>query len=517
MSLRTFLGWDKFQHLYHREIWKPVFLRDTSLRGRCYAVLRVLSITLTGLMETRATSRAAALSFSTLLGLAPLIGIAVLVASFAIGTRNTDALTARMNDAIRLLAPQIAHYEDTPTLTNATGSGAASPSPSNPQVSSRKVKLTANPELINFINHSIAATRSGAGGAVSTISLLAIVIMLFTSIEQTFNEIWGVRSGRSWLVRIVSYWSILTLGSVLFFGAMSALSAATFIHYFRENLQQLPFGHALAPAANLVLQALSIGLVVLVLTLFYRFVPNTHVYWRAALIGAVVVTALLILNNVLAFSYFRRVDLTRSLFGSLALLPVLMLGLYVFWLFVLVGGQISYAVQNVHFRNSQAAWSTLSEFTRERLTLVVLLAIARRFQACLPPCTISELSRVIRVPAQLLNESLNRLIDMKLISPVPPDLKSATADYLYQPARPLQHITLGQFKHSFENFGDDPTSEGLGKLDPIIERYQTSLNQVEQTEFYQTPLAELFTRFNAEGETPPADHLRLLPRDGSSA
>jgi len=194
-----------------------------------------------------------------------------------------------------------------------------------------------------------------------------------------------------------------------------------------------------------------------------------------------------------------------------------MLGLYVFWLFVLVGGQISYAVQNVHFRNSQAAWSTLSEFTRERLTLVVLLAIARRFQACLPPCTISELNRSIRVPTQLLNESLNRLIDMKLVSPVPPDLKSATADYLYQPARPLQHITLGQFKHSFENFGDDPTNEGMSKLDPIIERYQGAITQVEQSELYQTPLDELFNRFALQSEAQASAHLRLLPRDESSA
>ncbi len=508
MSLRTLLGWDKLHQLYHREIWKPAYLREKSLRGRFYALLRIVSITYTGLQETRATSRAAALSFSTLLGLAPLIGITVLVASFAIGTRNTDALTIKLDDAIRLIAPQIAHYEDTPTLANTTGSTTtpAGTAATNP----KKVKLTANPELINFINHSIAATRSGAGGVVSTLSLFAIVIMLFTSVEQTFNDIWGVRRGRSWLVRIVSYWSILTLGSVLFFGAMGALSAATFIHYFRESLQQLPFGHELAPAANLVLPTLSVASVVLLLTLFYRFIPNTHVYWRAALVGGLVVTLLLILNNVLAFSYFRRVDLTRSLFGSLALLPVLMFGLYIFWLFVLVGGQISYAVQNVHFRNSQAAWSSLSEFTRERLTLIVLLAIARRFHACLPACTVSELGRTIRVPTQVLNESLNRLIDMKLVAPIPPNPASPPADYLYQPSRPLTHITLGQFKHSFENFGDDPTGENMARLDPIIERYQGALREVENSEFYRIPLDELFARFSVESENVAPTHLRLL-------
>jgi membrane protein len=173
-----------------------------------------------------------------------------------------------------------------------------------------------------------------------------------------------------------------------------------------------------------------------------------------------------------------------------------MLGLYVFWLFVLVGGQISYAIQNVHFRNSQAAWSNLSEFTRERLTLAVLLTIARRFQACLPPCTVSELGGSIKVPTQVLNECLNRLIDLGMISPIPPEARSGSTDYLYQPARPLNRITLQEFKHAFENHGHDPASEGLGKLDPVGEKYQETLAAIESAELLTTPLDELFERYS---------------------
>lgn len=472
MTSRLAHAWRKLVLLYTKEIWQSAHLRDRSPRGRAYAVLRIISITLTGLAENRAASRAAALSFSMLLGLAPLIGIAVLIAGFALGKDdNTSVVTDKLNTLIRYVAPQVVQYEEAGK------------------------RVTVNPELVSFINNSIAGARSTVGGLTSTISLILIVLMLFTSVEKTFNDIWGVRRGRSWLVRIVSYWTILTLGAVLFFGAVGSLSAATLIGMYPAYM---PFKGAVAVALTSSLPGLAVLLVVVILTLFYRFIPNTHVFWRAALVGAVVVALLLVLNNLLAFSYFSRVHMTRSLYGSLALLPVLMFGLYVFWFFVIVGGQISYAVQNVHFRNSQAAWSNLSEFTRERLTLVVLLTIARRFQACFPPCNVAELGATIKVPTQVLNECLNRLVDLKLVLPVPPTDNSSAADYAYQPARPLNRITLQQFKHSFDNFGHDPASEGLGRLDPIVENYEQALTKLTQEEFFTTPLDQLFTRFNFE-------------------
>src|SRR5262249_22653082 len=156
----------------------------------------------------------------------------------------------------------------------------------------------------------------------------------------------------------------------LFFSAVAMLSAGTFVNMFMEksDFQSLGF----------VVQVLSFALLTVMLTLFYRVIPNTRVFWRAGFAGGLVVAALLLGNNFVTFLYVKRVVLEKSLYGSLAILPVLMFGLYVFWLFVLIGGVVSYGIQNVHFRNSQAAWSTLTESMRERLTLVVFLTICRR-------------------------------------------------------------------------------------------------------------------------------------------
>jgi len=463
---------NRLTELFTRDIWQPALLNERSLRARFYALLRVVSITITGMNETRATSRAAALSFSTLLGLGPLIGLAALVAGFAIGQNDPELVTRKIGDLIRFLAPSVSQYEQT----------------------------SVNPELVNLINDIITGTRHSAGGVISVLSIIAVVLLLFTSIEQVFNDIWGVRRGRSWLLRVVFYWTILTLGAVVFFGAVGALSAATFIGFFSEYLH---LTEGMTELLTLALPAFSVVVLVGILTLFYRYVPNTHVLWRAAVTGAILVAILLVANNLLAFFYLRRVDFTRSLYGSLSMPLILLFGLYVFWLFIIVGGQISYAVQNVHFRNSQVAWSNLTESTRERITLAVLLTIARRFQACLPPCDVSQLDNTIKVPTQILNECLNRLVDLQLISMVPPSEQGVATGYLYQPARPLNRITLGDFKHRFENHGEDPVGESLARLDPILARYHNSLKELEQQAFFARTLDQLFAEHPFDESRPP--------------
>jgi len=474
--------WRRLVSLYQREIWQPAFLVDTSFRGYFYAAVRIVSITITGLQATRATSRAAALSFSTLLGLGPLIGLAVLIAGFALGKNDPNLVAAKVNELLKFVAPQIGQLEQIEEHERNTAAPIADGAPPV------AAKTTVNPHLVDLINTFIAGARSSTVGVLSILSLMLIVLLLFTSIEDVFNDIWGVRIGRPWLTRIVFYWTILTLGAVLFFGAVGALSFSTFLGYFRNHL---PFGAELATALSFFLPALSGVVIILILTIFYRYIPNTLVSWRAAVVGAIVVAVLIALNNLLAFSYLRRVDMTRSLYGSLGIVPILMFGLYIFWLFVLVGGQISYAVQNVHFRNSQIAWSSLTASVRERLTLAVFLAIARRFQACLPPCTASEISSTVRVPAQVLNEALSRLVDLKFISPIPPSASSSTVDFLYQPARPLNRITLGDFKHLFEHYGENPAGDSLNRCDPLLERYDSAISSAAQQDLFKKTLEEL--------------------------
>ncbi|HYP17791.1 MAG TPA: hypothetical protein VEQ65_11320, partial [Opitutus sp.] len=160
------------------------------------------------------------------------------------------------------------------------------------------------------------------------------------------------------------------------------------------------------------------------------------------------------------------------------------------------------AVQNVHFRNSQAAWSNLSESMRERLLLIVLLTICRRFQDCLPPVAASHLGSMIKVPTQILNECLNRLVDLKLITPLPATDENPS-DLLYQPARPLNRITLLDFKLLDDNFGEDPIGTSLEGLDPILIRYNQATGKLGEQGFFQKTLEQLFAENPFDESRPP--------------
>lgn len=571
--------WQRALKLYTRDIWRNQYLDDRSLRGRGYALLRIVSITITGINETKSASRAASLSFSTLLGLGPLMAIAVLVAGFVLDRQEPNLAVNTINRVIKFVAPQVTQYEQLenqkaaasqpappstdivtaeklvlqPTL-NPSVSTSPSVSPlSNPSPPPQPVKPTsqslidntagsslapsgtainlpappapspkttsqsmidappadktaphsadpattlppANPELVELIDGFIAGSKSSTAGIVGVLTLIVIVLQLFTSVENAFNEIWGVRQGRTWVMRIVFYWTVLTLGAVLFFALVTGLSAGAYLNVVKENL---PFGlgATLVDFLRWLLPSVSALLLMAVLALFYKYIPNTRVLWRSAAAGAVLVGLLVVANNYLAFLYLSKVVQQRSLFGSLGILPILMFGLYIFWFFLLLGGQVSYAIQNVHFRNSQAAWNTLAESMRERLSLTVLLRIGRRFRDCHPPCTASELGAELGVPTQILNECLNRLVTMRLLSSVPPGAHEAANDFRFQPARPLNHTTLADFKRLDDDHGGDPTSPTLTDFDPIVLAYDDEINRIQNSPFFQKSLDDLITEF----------------------
>lgn len=461
----------RLRRLWTHDIWAAGLVRDRSLKHRAFALLRVVSITLSGLNEIHVAIRAAALSYSSLLALGPLVAIAVLISGFALGNRDPALLAQGLNRVISFIAPQVAQYDKADAAERSREAEAA---PAGTIPDSAAVAPVATPEMVQLLNNFITSSRSGTAGLIGILTLFVIVIGLFTTVENTFNDIWGVRRGRSWFARIVYYWSLITLGALLFFTSLTLLSAGAFMNVFFEKI---PLGAQLKELFVWMLPSGSVLLLVFLLTLFYRLVPHTRVRWRAALLGAVIVTALLFLNNYLAFLYFKRVVLSKSLYGSVSIMPVLMIGLYIFWFFVLVGGQITYAVQNVRYRSSQTAWHNLNHATRESMSLVVLLLVARRFKVAAPAYSVSELAQLIRVPSQILNESLNRLCDIRLITELPPAEEAEPNDFRYQPARPLDQITLEEFRREFENYGEAPTAGLLDNVDPVLAFYHERLGQ----------------------------------------
>ncbi len=471
------------------KIWAPKAIEDRSRWGIWMRWMRVAFITWDGLMSNRLFSRAASLSYSSLIGLGPLIAMVVLLS----GTFLRGDAELQIKRMLLFVAPTLQEY--------ITLDEAARPSPTGEE---EEVYATALDELISQIVEGAEATiqqidtgGSQAFGLIGLLILIFIAIQLLTAVETTLNAIWGTRSGRAWGQRIVSYWTFISLGAVLGLGGTALLSASAVANMF----EVVPFGDALTRLFVLASPLLGFGMITLLLTAFYTYFPNANVQVRPAFIGAVVVAVLLFLNNYLSILYVGQVLRLQSLYGSVGIIPVLMLGLYFFWVFILLGGQLSYAVQNVNFLSRREAWSQVSARTQETLTLAAFLVIAREFAAQRPPPSAAQLSERMRVPGNVLNESLNLLSDIGWITPTPVIAEDGNEELCYQPARPLKRLTLARFHAAFEDYGNSGGIDFIEHVDPLIGHYRDGLEAGLGEKLGKRSLDDLFAE-TAEDESP---------------
>lgn len=448
------MRWENWHKLRRRcesflreEIWRPLPQTARSGKALVVQVTRVGLVLGEGLERNRLLVRAAALSYSSLLGMAPLIALGVMVAGFALDKSEPERLGQLLERAVVFVAPQFGE-----TAAGATEAG----------------EDGINPELLGLIEGIIASSQSGAVGVAGIATLIVIAIQLLTSVEKTFNDIWGVRRGRKFHERVFLYWAFITLAAVIIGMSATLLSARTFVGLsdtqpMESRIIEFTWRH------SPILSFLAVGLG---LSAFYRFIVNAVVPWRSALVGGFTVAVLLGLNNALSIIYVQRVVINRSLYGSVGILPILMIGLYVFWLIVLFGGQLTYAIQNARSHAREQAWSGISTRARDLLSLTIFVLVCRRFAEESPPVTVNELQSTTRTPAQIVNQCLDRLAELGWIalgSPV--DRSSQLDDRPVLPARPLGRITLEGLARSLDEAGNNAGISSIDRLDPIVHAY----------------------------------------------
>src|ERR1035438_524885 len=94
------------------------------------------------------------------------------------------------------------------------------------------------------IHKFIQNTRSGALGVMGSILLIFAAISMLSRIEETFNDIWGVARGRSWFMRIMLYWGVISLAPILLVVALG-LATGPHLEGMRKLLATTPIMNAL--------------------------------------------------------------------------------------------------------------------------------------------------------------------------------------------------------------------------------------------------------------------------------
>ena len=458
------------------DVWKPSNpQRPLNLGKVGFRLISVVSITVGGVIKNKIPRHAAALSYYSLMSLGPLIALAVMISGFVLQYNDDEDFAANtLNRLIYFIAPPV---QETTQVNADEASDAVDLQSGATAVADAQTdaaqEAPLNPYLVQLIDNMIEKAQSGTVGLLGSLILILIAIQLFIVIEKTFNMIWGVRYGRTLIQRVFVYWTMLSLGAVLGFAAISTLTASKVDQVF----DTLPLGAQLIKWADFMAPAISSVGMILLLSIFYCFIPNTRVRWIPALIGASIVVLVLFLNNYLSFLYINKVLQAQSLYGSISIILILMLGLYIFWLVILLGGQVTYSIQNAHFLSVQKAWDNVSFHSQEFLSLAVLIFICRRFKQCDEPPSTDTINRHIQIPRRILNETLLSLEEMGWIHQVQGEKASSQGINFWQPARPLNAIKLRAFRESFENYGNNLGLETANVCDePILQYYQKELN-----------------------------------------
>jgi membrane protein len=486
------------KQVLQEEIWHHDMVADNSPRGKLYAFLRVMSITVRGAMTKKMFSQAAALSYASLMSLGPIVSLAIMLSTFVLQNHSKEFTTNLLHEVATFIVPsaviaqnETATAQPAPADNSAPTDNSAPADPSAPATT----KSATGPQVFqldDLINAFVTSANTRSVGIFGLPILVFLCIQMMVTIENNFNNIWGVRRGRDILKRIVLYWTVFSLGVLAAFTTAAVLTAATFGTVAGKSklaAWKLDFVSSFTGVAHV----LAFVMLTLLLAAFYRFIPNTKVRWRPALLGGMVVATCLILNNLLSFLYVSVVLSKMSFYSTVSIVPILMFGLYVFWLMVLFGGVLTYAVQNANNITADRLWNQVSPRTRRLLNLAAFLQISRAFLRGKPGLTSEEIAQILRVPAALINEGLGRLTDLHILSAVEITTKDGEHEVRYQPGRPLHKLTLGKFHLALDMLGNTEGDDTLQATDPLLQQYLQSLAQFETGPLLQKTFAELLS------------------------
>jgi membrane protein len=193
-------------------------------------------------------------------------------------------------------------------------------------------------------------------------ALFVTCIFLLQAIEGQFNRIWNVESSRSKIQTFFRYWAVLSLGPLLFGAGVATSSVLASMPLWESSP-----GGPLTVLARLIPWILTTGAV----TVVYLMVPNCKVPVPHALIAAVIVASAFELGKFLFSGALGLFPSYKLIYGAFAAVPLFLLWIYVSWMLLLLGAELSYGLS--HYRRPGAGRHPVNE----RLRLAEILIKAR--------------------------------------------------------------------------------------------------------------------------------------------
>ncbi len=384
-----------------------------------HGVLALAFLTTREVIRDRGPLMAAGLAFFTVLAVVPLLSVA-----------------ASLMTAFGLLDVQSGLYETIQQLFPDAASGVAT-----------------------YLEEAATAS-AGAVGGIGAISLLVIGLVLFNAIEHTMTRIWRGAHDRSVMMKMLTFYAVISFGPVLL--ALSVVQTASAQIYLARLGLDVSFVGTLLP----LLYALT------AFVLLYKIVPNANVSWLAALVGAAFSAVVfeiakwgfnLYVSQLLMQTYDR-------VYGTLALIPIGLLWMYIVWLVVLIGAELSFSFQNLSSLMKEEARKLrrragLDVSPDVMVVMSVLARVLASFEDAEGPVGVDALAVSTGLPQGAVEELVAGLMSEGVL------LRAEGGGYL--PASPGEKIDLEEVHRVFwKPPRAEPGSALQGLMDAYFEHSQ---------------------------------------------
>jgi membrane protein len=236
--------------------------------------------------------------------------------------------------------------------------------------------------------------------------LVLTVLLLILSVDKALNDIWRVTKPRGIGQRLLVYWALLTLGPIMTGASLwaTALVARESFGVISQMPELLEFTLKVSPFF-----VSAAGFAAL-----FIIVPNTKVTPRDAMLGGLLVAALLEIMKLGFAFYVSQVSTYTMIYGAFAALPVFLIWVYLSWLSVLFGAIV--AANLPYFRHVRARGSKQSnDAFNEALGILRLLDQSRAQSA--PGLSIQLLSDSLDLTEDQVEKSLASLQDLGWVVP----------------------------------------------------------------------------------------------------
>jgi membrane protein len=410
---------------------------DHPLARFWFHLWRLIRLTAHEFLGDRCFDKSASLAYVSLLGIFAVFTVVLSVQSIVF--RNNAEAETRFRDyvvdlllptvvdetseseashpqrGVNVASPEAAAVAPTPGgLAGTQGPGPQSP----PAVNQAELNLRVReqfqqliPVFENFRQNALSL------GALGVIGLVIVSMMLFTSVEKGFNEVFHVRRKRPFFRAFATYTAVLVWAPI-FIGVTFALS--------------LQMGERLAwlsPGATALVMTCG------TFTIAYWLIPNTRVSPVTALVGGLTAGLLWEMVKIGFVLYIVTVPTTRNFLLALGVVPTFLIWLYMTWVVLFLGLEICYVLQ--HYKPLSGRM-----FNREamlelnpRHLLMTLYELAQRFDRGRPSITVSDLMKATHLDELHIHQLLDHCQERGWVF-------ASEAHAVYHLARPPEQIAL---------------------------------------------------------------------------